>query len=174
MNESGDIEFLSPRDANGHGTHTASTAAGSIVNNVSYKGLAHGIVRGGAPRARLAVYKVCWNVFGGQCSSADILKAFDEAIHDGVDVLSLSIGGSIPLFSEVDDHDGISVGSFHAVARGITVICGAANDGPSAFTVQNTAPWILTVAASTMDRAFSASITLGNGETIQVINYVLF
>ncbi|KAJ0104700.1 hypothetical protein Patl1_17383 [Pistacia atlantica] len=166
LNTSGDQEFFSPRDANGHGTHTSSTAAGSFVHNVSYKGLGFGNVRGGAPRARLAIYKVCWNVLGGQCASADILKAFDEAIHDRVDVLSLSIGSAIPLFSDVDERDGIATGSFHAVARGITVVCGAANEGPSAQTVQNTAPWILTVAASTMDRAFPSTITLGNNRTL--------
>ncbi|KAK8658306.1 hypothetical protein V6N13_036514 [Hibiscus sabdariffa] len=165
LNTTEDPEFLSPRDANGHGTHTSSTASGSYVRNISYRGLGPGTVRGGAPRARLAVYKVCWNVLGGQCASADILKAFDEAIHDGVDVLSLSIGYSLPLFSDVDERDGIATGSFHAVARGITVVCGAANEGPSAQTVQNTAPWILTVAASTMDRAFPTPITLGNNKT---------
>ncbi|KAJ6423115.1 hypothetical protein OIU84_024112 [Salix udensis] len=165
LNISGNREFFSPRDANGHGTHTASTAAGAFVHNVSYRGLGHGTIRGGAPRARLAIYKVCWNVLGGQCSSADILKAFDEAIHDGVDVLSLSIGSSIPLFSDIDERDGIATGSFHAVAKGITVVCGAANDGPFAQTVQNSAPWILTVAATSMDRAFPTPITLGNNKT---------
>ncbi|KAJ6727767.1 SUBTILISIN-LIKE PROTEASE SBT3.1-RELATED [Salix koriyanagi] len=167
LNTSENSEFLSPRDANGHGTHTASTAAGNFVDNVSYRGLGLGTIRGGAPRAQLAIYKVCWNVLGGYCSSADILKAFDEAIHDGVDVLSLSIGSSIPLFSDIDERDGIATGSFHAVAKGITVVCGAANDGPSAQTVQNTAPWILTVAASSMDRAFPTPITLGNNKTFQ-------
>ncbi|XWS38126.1 hypothetical protein CRYUN_Cryun19dG0103500 [Craigia yunnanensis] len=147
LNTSEDPEYLSSRDANGHGTHTSSTASGSHVRNISYRGLGPGTVRGGAPRARLAIYKVCWNVLGGQCASADILKAFDEAIHDGVDVLSLSIGYSLPLFSDVDERDGIATGSLHAVARGITFVCGAPNDGPSAQTVQNTAPWILTVAA---------------------------
>ncbi|PON61127.1 Subtilase [Trema orientale] len=166
LNASGETEYLSPRDANGHGMHTASTAAGSFVGNVSYRGLARGTARGGAASARVAVYKVCWNVLGGQCASADILKAFDEAIHDGVDVLSLSIGFWIPLYSDVDERDGIATGSFHAVTRGITVVCGAGNDGPSAQTVQNTAPWILTVAASTMDRAFVTSITLGNNKTL--------
>uniref|UniRef100_A0A2N9F4C4 Inhibitor I9 domain-containing protein n=1 Tax=Fagus sylvatica TaxID=28930 RepID=A0A2N9F4C4_FAGSY len=154
LNTSEGQEYLSPRDANGHGTHTASTAGGSFVGNVSYKGLGSGSVRGGAPHAHLAIYKVCWDVLGGQCASADILKAFDDAIHDGVDVLSLSIGSSIPLFSDVDERDGIATGSFHAVAGGITVVCAAAKNGPSAYTVDNSAPWILTVAASTMDRAF--------------------
>ncbi|KAG2680633.1 hypothetical protein I3760_11G107300 [Carya illinoinensis] len=166
LNSSRDREYLSPRDANGHGTHTASTAGGSFVGNVSFRGLATGTVRGGAPRARLAIYKVCWNILGGQCAAADMLKAFDDAIHDGVDVLSLSIGSSIPLFSDVDERDGIATGSFHAVARGIAVVCGAANDGPSAYTVHNTAPWILSVAASTTDRAFPTPITLGNNKTL--------
>ncbi|XP_031259081.1 subtilisin-like protease SBT3.5 [Pistacia vera] len=159
-------DYMSPRDVVGHGTHTSTIAAGSFVANTSYKGIALGTVRGGAPRARIAMYKVCWNVPAGQCSSADILKAFDEAIHDGVDLLSLSLGTQIPLFPEVDEPDGISVGSFHAVARGIPVICAAANDGPAAQTVHNTAPWILTIAATTIDRSFPTPITLGNNITV--------
>ncbi|TQD98977.1 hypothetical protein C1H46_015447, partial [Malus baccata] len=160
-----DKEFHSPRDAHGHGTHTSSTAAGSFVANISYKGLGLGTIRGSAPNARLAIYKVCWNVLGGKCSTADMLKAFDEAIHDGVDVLSLSLVNSVPLFSDVDEHDGIATGSFHAVANRITVVCAVGNSGPSAQTVVNTVPWIITVAASTMDREFSTSITLGNNKT---------
>ncbi|CAL8157864.1 unnamed protein product [Prunus armeniaca] len=159
-------DFLSPRDVFGHGTHTSTIAGGSFVYNASYRGLGLGSVRGGAPRARLAMYKVCWNVPRGQCSSADILKAFDDAIHDGVDVISVSLGTQLPLFSEVDDRDTISIGSFHAVAKGIPVVCGAANEGPSEYTVENTAPWILTVAATTIDRSFPTPITLGNNLTI--------
>lgn len=97
-------DFKSNRDAVGHGTHTATIAGGSFVSNASYYGLARGTVRGGAPKARIASYKVCWNevVIGGGCTSADMWKAFDDAIHDGVDVLSVSIGVSIPEDSEVD------------------------------------------------------------------------
>lgn len=167
LNTSENREYFSPRDANGHGTHTASTACGSFVRNISYKGLAVGTLRGGAPRARLAVYKVCWNVLGGQCSSADILKAFDEAINDGVDLLSLSLGTSIPLFSNVDERSGIDIGSFHAVRKGVTVVCGAGNEGPAAQTVVNTASWIITVGANTIDRKFTVPIILGNNKTIQ-------
>ncbi|KAL5760353.1 hypothetical protein ACOSQ2_019191 [Xanthoceras sorbifolium] len=159
-------EFFSTRDADGHGTHTLSTAAGSFVKNVSYKGLGTGVARGGAPLARLAMYKVCWNVEGGLCAAADILKAFDEAIHDGVDVISVSIASGIPLLPEVDQHNVIATGSFHAVAKGITVVCAAGNEGPASHSVQNTAPWILTVAASSTDRAFPTLITLGNNRTI--------
>ncbi|KAJ0038391.1 hypothetical protein Pint_23848 [Pistacia integerrima] len=164
LNTTDNKEYFSPRDADGHGSHTSSTAAGSFVPNVSYKGLGYGTVRGGAPRARLAMYKVCWQ--GGHCASADILKAFDEAIHDGVDVISISLALGMPRFAEVDERNGIATGSFHAVAKGITVVCAASNDGPAAQTVQNIAPWIVTVAASSTDRAFFTHITLGNNKTI--------
>lgn len=161
-------ESLSPRDSSGHGTSTSSIACGSFVANVSYKGLGVGTVRGGAPLARLVMYKVCWNLYGGVCAGADILKAFDEAIHDGVDVLSLSIAPDLP-FPDVEIHNGISIGAFHAVAKGITVVCAAGNAGPSAQTIQNTSPWIITVAASTIDRSFPTPITLGNNWTTMVI-----
>lgn len=62
--------------------HTASTAGGNIVHNVSFLGLAAGTVRGGAPRARLAIYKACWSGYG--CSGATVLKAMDDAVYDGV------------------------------------------------------------------------------------------
>ncbi|KAK6275222.1 Peptidase S8/S53 domain - like 10 [Theobroma cacao] len=166
FNTTDNPDYMSPRDSFGHGTHTSTIAGGSFVANASYKGLALGTSRGGAPRARIAMYKVCWNVPQGQCSSADILKAFDEAIHDGVDVLSLSLGTQIPLFAEVDERDGIAIGSFHAVANGIPVVCAASNFGPAAQTVHNTAPWIITVAATTLDRSFPTPIMLGNNVTI--------
>ncbi|KAH7560847.1 hypothetical protein ACOSQ2_016949 [Xanthoceras sorbifolium] len=168
FNTTDNPDYLSARDVTGHGTHTSTIAAGSLVANASYKGLALGTVRGGAPRARIAMYKVCWNMPypSGQCSSADILQAFDEAMKDGVDVLSLSLGFLIPLFTEVDERDGISIGSFHAVARGIHVVCAAGNEGPGAQTVTNRAPWITTVAATTIDRSFPTPITLGNNITI--------
>lgn len=102
----------------------------------------------------------------GKCTDADMWKAFDDAIHDGVDVLSVSIGGSIPEDSEVDKLDNIA--AFHAVAKGITVVAAAGNEGPGAQTVDNVAPWLLTVAATTLDRSFSTKITLGNKQTLFV------
>ncbi|XP_030522893.1 subtilisin-like protease SBT3.9 isoform X1 [Rhodamnia argentea] len=161
LNTTQGVEFLSPRDAVGHGTHTSSTAAGSLVENVSFAGLARGLARGGAPASWLAVYKICWST--GGCSSADLLAAFDDAISDGVDVLSVSLGAPPPLPSYVDDT--LAIGSFHAVAKGITVVCSGGNSGPYPQTVINTAPWIITVAASTIDRAFPTAITLGNNQT---------
>ncbi|CAA7025102.1 unnamed protein product [Microthlaspi erraticum] len=168
FNATESLDFISPRAYSGHGTHVATIAGGSYVPNTSYKGLARGTVRGGAPRARIAVYKTCWyhdDLEANICSSADILKAMDEAIHDGVDVMSLSLGYE-PLFQETDVRDGISTGAFHAVLNGITVVCAAGNAGPAAYTVANLAPWIITVAATSLDRSFATPMTLGNNKVI--------
>ncbi|KAK9145831.1 hypothetical protein Sjap_005734 [Stephania japonica] len=159
-------EYLSPRDGIGHGTHTASTAAGRYVERASYNGLAFGVARGGAPLARIVMYKACWAIGDEGCSDADLLKAFDKAIYDGVDILSVSIGIEVPLFSYVNQHDSIAIGAFHATAKGITVVCSAGNDGPFSQTIVNTAPWLITVAATTIDRAFPTAITLGNNHTL--------
>ncbi|KAF7056719.1 hypothetical protein CFC21_064099 [Triticum aestivum] len=142
-------DFLSARDSHGHGTHTASTAGGNVVHNTSFFGLAAGTARGGAPRARIAVYKACW----GTCSTASVLKGIDHAIHDGVDVLSLSLGSTDEM---------AALGTLGAVARGVPVIMAAGNDGPTEQTVQNSSPWLLTVAATTVDRSFLMVITLGD------------
>lgn len=95
------------------------------------------------------------------CTDADILAAFDEAVHDGVDVLSISLGGVTTDYF----NDAMAVGSFHATERGIVVACSAGNDGPDRGTVNNVAPWIITVAASTIDRQFSTGIYLDNNVT---------
>jgi len=153
-------EYLSPRDAHVHGTHTASTAAGSVVAGASFHGLASGIARGGAPHARIAVYKALWKTADGRTSgtTAQLLGALDDAIHDGVDVLSLSMSG----FTDS------SFGALHAVQKGITVVYSGGNDGPRPQTVGNNAPWVITVAASKIDRSFPTVITLGNKQQIVV------
>lgn len=150
------INFRSVRDSNGHGSHTASTAAGRYVANINYKGLASGGARGGAPMARIAVYKTCW-ISG--CYDADMLAAFDDAIRDGVKILSLSLGPDAPQGDYFDD--AISVGSFHAVSHGITVVASIGNQGTSG-SATNVAPWLISVAASSTDREFTSDIILGN------------
>ncbi|KAK7825622.1 subtilisin-like protease sbt1.5 [Quercus suber] len=144
--ESGRLEsfnlpfFRSARDGDGHGTHTA---------------------RGSAPCARLAIYKACWFDI---CSEADILSALDDAISDGVDILSISIGPDPPQPSYFEN--AISIGAFHAFQRGILV---SASAGNSAFpgTATNVAPWILTVAASSVDREFHSIVYLGNSKVLK-------
>ncbi|KAF3436081.1 hypothetical protein FNV43_RR23173 [Rhamnella rubrinervis] len=152
-------EYVSPRDSSGHGTHTSSTAGGTSVPMASVLGNGAGVARGMAPFAHIAVYKVCW--FSG-CYSSDILAAMDVAIRDGVDILSLSLGGfPLPLFE-----DSIAIGSFRAMENGISVICAAGNNGPIQSSVANEAPWIATIGASTMDRRFPAIVQMGNGQAL--------
>lgn len=133
-----------------------------MVHNVSLFGIARGTARGGAPRARLAIYKACWF---NLCSDADILAALDDAIHDGVDVVSLSLGPDPPQLNYFED--AMSIGTFHAFDRGVFVSASAGNSFfPS--TASNVAPWILTVAASTLDREFPTNVYLGNSRVIKV------
>uniref|UniRef100_A0A0D3FK43 Subtilisin-like protease n=1 Tax=Oryza barthii TaxID=65489 RepID=A0A0D3FK43_9ORYZ len=145
----------------GHGTHTASTAAGNFVaGGASDRGLGAGTAAGIAPGAHVAMYKVC---NGSGCDDDAVLAGFDEAMKDGVDVLSVSLGRwSSPPF----DEDPIAIAAFSAVARGITVVCAAGNGGPEPSTVSNDAPWLLTVAAGSVDRSFSTTVLLGNGELV--------
>ncbi|KAK1264568.1 hypothetical protein QJS04_geneDACA011378 [Acorus gramineus] len=149
-------EDRSPRDTFGHGTHTASTVAGAAVTGASLYGLARGTSRGATPSARIAVYKVCWD-FG--CADHDVLAAFDDAIADGVDVISISLGGD-----SVEDYtlDPIAIGSFHAMRAGILTSASAGNDGPGRGTASNVAPWLVSVAASTIDRRFVTRMEIGN------------
>ncbi|KAB2015129.1 hypothetical protein ES319_D08G002100v1 [Gossypium barbadense] len=148
----------SARDTEGHGTHTASTAAGNNVVNASFYGLAEGIARGGVPSARIAAYKVCSGIL---CLSEDILAGFDDAIADGVDLISVSLGLEIP----VDLYeDPVAIGAFHAAEKGVLVLQSAGNSGTTGFqSVSSVAPWILSVAASTTDRLFVDKVVLGNG-----------
>ncbi|KAJ7953265.1 Subtilisin-like protease [Quillaja saponaria] len=162
------VSFRSPRDSSGHGSHTASIAAGRYVANMNYKGLAAGGARGGAPMARIAVYKTCWD---SGCYDVDLLAAFDDAIRDGVHILSLSLGPDSPQGDYFND--AISVGSFHAARHGVLVVASAGNEGnPGSAT--NLAPWMITVAASSTDRDFTSDITLGNGANLTGESLSLF
>lgn len=163
--------LFTARDHSGHGSHTLSTAGGSFVPGINVLGNGNGTAKGGSPKARVAAYKVCWPPLvlgGGECFDADIMAGFDAAIADGVDVLSVSLGGSGP--SEFFT-DGIAIGSFHAVKNGIVVVSSAGNDGPGAGTVSNVSPWLFTVAASTIDRAFANVVALGNKLRFRVLTH---
>ncbi|XP_068344257.1 subtilisin-like protease SBT4.6 [Pyrus communis] len=150
----------SARDEIGHGSHTASTVAGIPVKGVSFYGLAHGTATGGVPSARIAEYKVCGS---NECATDKILAAFDDAIADGVDIITISIGDSIVV---PFDQDPIAIGAFHALEKGILTSQSAGNDGPYMGTVSSVAPWILTVAASSIDRHIIDKVVLGNGRTL--------
>ncbi|GMN24007.1 hypothetical protein TIFTF001_000354 [Ficus carica] len=149
----------SVRDDVGHGSHTASTAAGNHAKDVSFYGLAEGTARGGVPSARIAAYKVCEP---DGCFSHSILAAFDDAIADGVDIITISIGHT---GAEGFDLDTIAIGSFHAMVKGILTVNSAGNSGPALGTVASLAPWLMTVAASSIDRRIVTKVSLGNRTT---------
>lgn len=152
----------SPRDSVGHGSHTASIAAGAVVSKASLYGFRAGTARGGVPSARIAVYKICR--YDG-CFDEDILAAFDDAIADGVDIISVSAGGILALeyFS-----DSIAIGAFHSMKNGILTSNSAGNGGPHYASVVNLSPWSLSVGASTTDKKFQSVVKLGNGKVFKV------
>ncbi|MED6208031.1 hypothetical protein PIB30_041289 [Stylosanthes scabra] len=153
------VSDASARDFDGHGSHTASTAAGNRVSDASFYGIAGGVARGGAPSARIAVYRVC----DAACSDDAILAAFDDSIADGVDVVTISMGPTVPI---PFDSNSIAIGSFHAMEKGILTINSAGNSGPESETTHSLSPWIFSVAASTMDRRIIDKVLLGNGLTL--------
>ncbi|KAM3397746.1 CO(2)-response secreted protease [Capsicum galapagoense] len=153
-----------PRDHDGHGTHVAAIAAGSPVADASYYGLAGGTAKGGSPGSRIAVYRVCTPNTG--CSGSAIMKAFDDAIADGVDIINLSFGQ--PAGTEFEfSRNPIAIGAFHAVEKGIFVVASAGNDGPAPESVVNVAPWMFTVGATTIDRNIETHIPLGGNKLIK-------
>ncbi|KAF4387021.1 hypothetical protein G4B88_024593 [Cannabis sativa] len=128
-----------------------------------------GTARGGVPSARIAAYKVCSS---RGCTAAAVMAAFDDAISDGVDFITISIGfaGAVSF-----DNDPVSIGAFHAIEKGILTINSAGNSGPSLGTVSSVAPWIMTVGASTtnqrmIDKGSSINSFKLNGTTFPLVH----
>jgi subtilisin family serine protease len=156
-----DRDFISPRDGNGHGSHTASTAAGNSGVAASVAGRSFGNISGVAPAAKVAVYKALWaSPAGGSGTTSDIIDAIDAAVTDGVDVINYSVGTS----PESPAADPVALAFLSAASAGIFVATSAGNRGPGASTLDNTSPWVTTVAASTI-QPYEGTVVLGNGRT---------
>lgn len=152
-------EYLSPRDGSGHGSHTASTAAGNHAVSVDIEGQDFGFSSGMAPAARIAAYKACWtapNPEDDGCATADTVAAIDQAVADGVDVLSYSVAGSRNAVT-----DSVELAFLNATASGVFVATSAGNTGPGAGTVSHASPWVATVGAST-HHLYQGSVVLGD------------
>lgn len=138
-----------PVDYDGHGSHTASTSGGNVVDDVIVETAAGFVtppfdISGVAPHANVIAYLGC-------CSLSGLTAAIDQAIADEVDVINYSIGSSAPsqLWSDFD-----TVGFLNARAAGIFVATSNGNDGPGVATTGSPAdaPWILSVGAGTHNR----------------------
>lgn len=145
----------SARDADGHGTHTSTTAAGSPVDSVPIFGIDRGPISGVAPGAHVIGYRVCLNL---GCFNSDSIRAVQRAIRDGIDVINYSIGGGDAYT------DPVEVAFLDAYAAGISVNASAGNSGPGAQTVEHGGPWVTTVAASTSPRWFMTTLFLSDGD----------
>ncbi|KAF6147025.1 hypothetical protein GIB67_036744 [Kingdonia uniflora] len=155
--------YNSPRDETGHGTHITSIVARNYIRGVSYFGYAKGTTRGTAPCARLAVYKVTW-LRGGSLTS-DVIVGTNQALADGVDIISMSMS-----FQGVLSYED-PITSFAAMEKGVLVSSLVGNRGSNLMTVVGNL-WSLTVGASTIGRQLAGSLTLDNGKTI--IGWSLF
>ncbi|XP_030533277.2 subtilisin-like protease SBT2.4 isoform X2 [Rhodamnia argentea] len=156
------VDILSPFDAVGHGSHVASIAAGNPDVAVVANGL-YGWASGVAPGARIAVYKVVYPTVG---TLTDVVAAIDQAVHDGVDALALSVGPDeapedTPTLLSVFDMAMLS-----ARRAGVFVAQAVGNKGPSPSTVLSYSPWAVGVAAASTDRTYPASLLLGSGQRI--------
>ena len=145
-------DYLSPRDGDGHGSHTASTAAGNFRVKATVEGVGLGTISGVAPGAKVAAYKACYVgpdttvTEDDICALSDLVAAIDQAVADGVDVINYSIGGGAA--STVLAPEDIAF--FNAAAAGVFVAVSAGNDGPDPVTADHASPWYTTVAASTI------------------------
>ncbi len=157
-------EYLSARDGGGHGSHTASTAAGKAVRDVSVEGVHFGTLTGMAPGARIAAYKICFDDKDpetGDCYTGATMAAIDDAIADGVDVINFSISGVTDTVV-----DAVEFAFEGAAEAGVFVATSAGNSGPGESTVAHNSPWVTTVAATTHHN-FVNTVVLGNGKRIR-------
>jgi hypothetical protein len=154
-------DYVSPRDGSGHGSRTASLAAGNAGVDVTIDRQGFGRISGAAPAAALAVYKACWaapDPRNDGCATADTVAAIDRAVGDGVDVISYSIGdGDGP-----GTLDAVEAAFENAARSGVFVATSAGDGGPGVSTVAHSSPWVTTVAATSYT-VYRGAVVVGDG-----------
>ena len=157
----------SARDSEGHGTHTATTAAGGPVAHAPVLGVDRGPVSGIAPGASVIAYRICLEQ---GCFGSDSVAAIQQAITDGVDVINFSISGGANPYT-----DPVELAFLDATAAGISVNASAGNSGPTAGSAEHGSPWVTTVGASTSNRHFESTLTLtaADGATFSKVGSTL-
>lgn len=152
-------DTLVPEDEDGHGSHTAGTAAGNVVRRATLVAPTTQLTRnisGVAPHANLVIYDVCTN---NSCFGASLLAAINQIVVDaanipgGIHALNYSIsGGGDPY------NDTIELGFLAATAAGVYVAASAGNNGPGPSTNGHNGPWVSTTAAMTHNRLIENSV----------------
>jgi minor extracellular serine protease Vpr len=162
-----------PLDCNGHGSHTAGTAAGfGVLNNATYTGPYNSaaysqsfqIGPGVAPKAD--IYSV--RVFGCAGSTNVVTDAINWAVQHNMDVISMSLGGD---FGDANTSDAIAV--HNAVNAGITVVSASGNSGPAPYITSSPASGTGGITAAAMDGTAGfpgVTIALNTGTNVQAIN----
>lgn len=159
-----EADYLSPRDGDAHGSHTASTAAGNNGVEADVEGIDFGAISGVAPAAKVSAYKACWAgpdplvTTDDVCALSDLLGAINAAVDDGVDVINYSIGGGAATSTLAIEDQAF----FNAAAAGVFVAVSAGNSGPGASTADHASPWYTTVAASTIP-TYEGTVKLPDG-----------
>ncbi|CAN8240768.1 unnamed protein product [Cochlearia groenlandica] len=159
----GSLDILSPFDASGHGSHVASIAAGNAGVPVIVDGFFYGQASGMAPRARIAVYKAIYPSIG---TLVDVIAAIDQAIMDGVDVLTLSVGPDEPPVDKPTVLGIFDMAMLMARKAGVFVVQAAGNHGPSPSSVLSYSPWVVGVASGSTDRSYPTILILDGGITV--------
>ncbi len=144
-------------DYYGHGTATAMISAGVQHDNSGGSRFS-----GMAPAAYLGNYKVMGD--DAQATSAGILKAIDDAVADGMDVINLSLGTG---FAPRPEDDVIVQALERAIDQGVIVVVAAGNAGPGLNSISSpgTAPRAITVGSHTYRDGAMASFS-GRGPNL--------
>ncbi len=154
-------DYGTPRDNDGHGSHTASTSAGNFVDAATITtptGTYTASIKGVAPHANVIMYRGC----NGGCPNTATQAGRDQALLDGVDVINYSIGGGTSLepWTASEELSWLALRD-----AGIFVATSAGNSGPDPHTLGSPAdvPWITSVGANTHNRKFLQTLTLSDG-----------
>lgn len=142
-----------PLDGNGHGSHTAGTSGGNMIDGSVTPAPAippgYTNISGVAPCATLRTYKVCAT---SSCGGADIAAGLSNVLVDGdIDIVNYSIsGGELPWDPSESDRaflDFVDNDIFVAASAGNT----SATIPNPVGEVNHLGPWVMTVASSTHD-----------------------
>ena len=156
-----------------HGTHVAGTVGGCVTEieegNEPWDGTT---LSGVAPGATLVDYNVFpsygagFTAFGGSAFSHDIAAAIEDAVADDIDVINMSLGGTVQ-----GPHDFLAEASNAAVAAGVVVVTSAGNEGPGSYTVGSpgSASEVIAVGASTNTRGMGIEIRVVDGPTYDAV-----